>query len=138
MRRTLSTLSPRLLTFGGALWAAKGFGAMFAPSPLLEPIYAVGFVGGIILFFIALGFAVAGRADAGRAIWIVALLTTLLVTVVLISVGGAMRSAGSAWYGVEVPIVVSGLLWSVLGLAGSGVIRSKSRGEVADIPFTRQ
>ena len=138
MRGTLSTLSPWVLTFGGALWTAKGLGATLAPLASLEPLYAFGFLGGMILFFIALGLAVAGRADAGRGTWIAALLMTLIVTLLLVSVGGSMRSTGRTWYGVEVPIVLSGLIWAVLGVARSTLMRSKGRAEIADLPLASQ
>ncbi len=101
----------------GVFWAAKGLGASLAPSPSVEPLYSAGFLGGVILFVAALGLAVAGRSSAHNGKWIGALVLAFILTALLIGIGGPLRSGGATWYGVELPVVLAGLLWAALGMA---------------------
>jgi hypothetical protein len=117
-----------MLMVAGVLWTAKGLAATLAPSPALEPIYSAGFLGGLVLFFAALVLAVAGRTSVDDGIWIGALVLGLILTTVLISIGGAARSAGAQWYDVELPVVLAGLIWTVLAFArGTGAVALRER-----------
>ena len=59
----------------------------------------------------------------GDGMWIGALIVALLAAAALLGIGGPLRSAGSAWYGVELPVALRGVIWTVLGVARRASLR---------------